>query len=168
VGAVAQRQCISQSALKRLPDGETGIRKTWIRFLQRSFRRQHSQVLADNPAIEVASDVPPFKFTQWDGKVLQLDGRRGRAARLASHAGAEFRCVVSTRDQRRPVGRHHIVVVGAIGVGSEIWNLTTAGITPSCCRRSNSRNDSIAKSAIAGLDYHQSFRAVGNRRGVWG
>jgi hypothetical protein len=38
--------------LKRLPDGETGIRKTWIRFLQ--------QVLADNPAIEVASDVPPF------------------------------------------------------------------------------------------------------------
>ncbi|HUB12468.1 MAG TPA: hypothetical protein VMB34_10955 [Acetobacteraceae bacterium] len=49
--------------LKRLPDGETGIRKTWIRFLQ--------QVLADNPAIEVASDVPPFKFTQWDGTVLR-------------------------------------------------------------------------------------------------
>ena len=49
--------------LIRLPDGETGIRKTWIRFLQ--------QVLADNPAIEVASDVPPFKFTQWDGKLLR-------------------------------------------------------------------------------------------------
>jgi hypothetical protein len=49
--------------LKRLPDGETGIRKTWIRFLQ--------QVLADNPALEVASDVPLFKFTQWDGKVLR-------------------------------------------------------------------------------------------------
>src|SRR5437868_9441831 len=49
--------------LKRLPDGETGIRKTWIRFLQ--------QVLADNPAIEVASDTPPFKFTQWDGKLLR-------------------------------------------------------------------------------------------------
>src|ERR1700756_730298 len=49
--------------LKRLPDGETGIRKTWIRFLQ--------QVLADNPAIEVAGDVPPFKFTQWDGKVFR-------------------------------------------------------------------------------------------------
>ena len=49
--------------LKRLPDGETGIRKTWIRFLQ--------QVLADNPAIEVANDVPPFKFTQWDGKLLR-------------------------------------------------------------------------------------------------
>jgi hypothetical protein len=49
--------------LKRLPDGETGIRKTWIRFLQ--------QVLADNPAIEVASDVSPFKHTQWDGKLLR-------------------------------------------------------------------------------------------------
>jgi hypothetical protein len=36
--------------LKRVPDGETGIRKTWIRFLQ--------EVLAQNPAIEVASDVP--------------------------------------------------------------------------------------------------------------
>ncbi len=49
--------------LRRLPDGETGIRKTWIRFLQ--------DVLAKNPAIEVAEDVPPFKFTQWDGKVLR-------------------------------------------------------------------------------------------------
>jgi hypothetical protein len=49
--------------LLRLPDGETGIRKTWIRFLQ--------NVLAENPAIEVATDVLPFKFTQWDGKVLR-------------------------------------------------------------------------------------------------
>src|SRR5712691_1972844 len=49
--------------LMRLPDGETGIRKTWIRFLQ--------DVLADHPAIEYARDVPPFKFTQWDGKVLR-------------------------------------------------------------------------------------------------
>jgi hypothetical protein len=29
------------------------------------------QVLADNPAIEVATDVPPFKFAQWDGKLLR-------------------------------------------------------------------------------------------------
>jgi hypothetical protein len=49
--------------LKRLPDGETGIRKTWIRFLQ--------DVLAGNPAIEVASDVPPFRFIQWDGKLIR-------------------------------------------------------------------------------------------------
>jgi hypothetical protein len=49
--------------LTRLPDGETGIRRTWIRYLQ--------DVLAENPAIEVAGDVPPFKFTQWDGRVLR-------------------------------------------------------------------------------------------------
>src|SRR5262245_57153145 len=49
--------------LARLPDGETGIRKTWIRFLQ--------DVLAENPAIELAKDVPPFKFVQWDGKVIR-------------------------------------------------------------------------------------------------
>src|SRR5580698_8309499 len=47
----------------RLPDGETGIRKTWIKFLQ--------DVLAENPAIEFATDVPPFKFVQWDGKVVR-------------------------------------------------------------------------------------------------
>src|SRR5215475_12921120 len=49
--------------LARLPDGETGIRKTWIRFLQ--------DVLLENPAIELAKDVPPCKFVQWDGKVLR-------------------------------------------------------------------------------------------------
>jgi len=49
--------------LVRIPDGETGIRKTWIKFLQ--------DVLADNPAIEVASDVAPFKFIQWDGKLIR-------------------------------------------------------------------------------------------------
>ena len=49
--------------LLRLPDGETGIRKSWIKFLQ--------DVLAENPAIEVAHDLPPFKFTQWDGKVVR-------------------------------------------------------------------------------------------------
>jgi len=49
--------------LIRLPDGETGIRKTWIRFLQ--------DVLAQHPAIEPASGVPPFRFVQWDGKVLR-------------------------------------------------------------------------------------------------
>jgi hypothetical protein len=49
--------------LVRLPDGETGIRKFWIRFL--------ADVLKQDPAIEVASDVPPFKFVQWDGKVVR-------------------------------------------------------------------------------------------------
>src|SRR3954470_1876405 len=51
------------SHLVRLPDGETGIRKSWIRFLQ--------DVLAGNSAIEVATDLPKFKFTQWDGKVVR-------------------------------------------------------------------------------------------------
>jgi hypothetical protein len=49
--------------LVRLPDGETGIRRTWIRFLQ--------DVLAENPGIEVARDVPPFRFVQWDGKLIR-------------------------------------------------------------------------------------------------
>jgi hypothetical protein len=49
--------------VQRLPDGETGIRKSWIKFLQ--------DVLAENPAIELATDVPPFKFVQWDGKVVR-------------------------------------------------------------------------------------------------
>jgi hypothetical protein len=49
--------------IRRLPDGETGIRKTWIRFLQ--------DVLAENPAIEIATDVPPFRFVQWDGKLIR-------------------------------------------------------------------------------------------------
>ena len=47
----------------RLPDGETGIRKSWICFLQ--------DVLAQHPAIELATDVAPFRFTQWDGKLLR-------------------------------------------------------------------------------------------------
>ncbi|HEX4194620.1 MAG TPA: hypothetical protein VHY80_16040 [Stellaceae bacterium] len=57
---------LAQSAgahLARLPDGETGIRKSWIRFLQ--------DVLAENPAIELATDAPPFQFKQWDGKVVR-------------------------------------------------------------------------------------------------
>jgi hypothetical protein len=62
--------------LTRLPDGETGIRKTWIKFLQ--------DVLAENPAIEVARDVPPFKFMQWDGKLLR------EIPRLRLRPGAEL------------------------------------------------------------------------------
>jgi hypothetical protein len=60
--------------LLRLPDGETGVRKTWIKYLQ--------DVLAEKPAIEVAHDLPPFKFTQWDGKVIR------EIPRLRLRAGA--------------------------------------------------------------------------------
>jgi hypothetical protein len=68
--------------LIRLPDGETGIRKTWIRFLQ--------EVLASNPAIELAADVPPFKFTQWDGKVVR-EIPRLRVKRGATPDGNSFK-----------------------------------------------------------------------------
>jgi len=55
--------------LKRLPDGETGIRKTWIRFLQ--------GVLADNPAIEVAQDLPyPQRVKAMVNFVVACDRRR--------------------------------------------------------------------------------------------
>jgi hypothetical protein len=50
------------SRLQRMPDGETGIRQSWIRFLQ--------DVLARHPALEVA-DVPPFRFVQWDGRLVR-------------------------------------------------------------------------------------------------
>ena len=49
--------------LARMPDGETGIRQSWIRFLQ--------NVLAAHPAIEIATDLPPFRFLQWDGKLVR-------------------------------------------------------------------------------------------------
>lgn len=49
--------------LARLPDGETGVRKSWIRFLQ--------DVLAEHPAVDVAAELPPFRFVQWDGKLVR-------------------------------------------------------------------------------------------------
>jgi hypothetical protein len=49
--------------LARMPDGETGIRRSWIRFLQAA--------LAAHPAIEVATDLPPCRFVQWDGKLVR-------------------------------------------------------------------------------------------------
>lgn len=49
--------------IRRLPDGETGIRKMWIRYL--------TDVLADHPATESAPEVPPLLFRQWDGKIVR-------------------------------------------------------------------------------------------------
>ncbi len=67
----------------RLPDGETGMRKTWIRFLQ--------DVLAENPAIEYANDVPPFKFVQWDGKLVREIPRLRHQARRDADAAHAFK-----------------------------------------------------------------------------
>ena len=65
--------------LARMPDGETGIRQSWIRFLQAA--------LAKHPAIEVATELPPFRFMQWDGKLVREIPRlrlRGSGATVSS------------------------------------------------------------------------------------
>ncbi len=49
--------------LRRLPDGETGERSRWVYFQR--------QMLLDHPAMEIDPTVPPYKFVQWDGKVVR-------------------------------------------------------------------------------------------------
>lgn len=49
--------------LRRLPDGETGERGRWI-FFQALMLRAH-------PAMEEDPTEQPFRFVQWDGKVIR-------------------------------------------------------------------------------------------------
>ena len=49
--------------LKRLPDGETGKRGEWIRFIQ--------QMLSSHPDMEVDPTVKPLPWVQWDGVLLR-------------------------------------------------------------------------------------------------
>ena len=49
--------------LGRMPDGETGERSRWVYFQR--------QILLDHPAMEIDPTVPPYKFVQWDGKVVR-------------------------------------------------------------------------------------------------
>jgi len=49
--------------LGRMPDGETGERSHWVYFQR--------QMLLDHPAMEIDPTVPPYKFVQWDGKVVR-------------------------------------------------------------------------------------------------
>ncbi|MFO1161178.1 MAG: hypothetical protein U1E60_20210 [Reyranellaceae bacterium] len=49
--------------LRCLPDGETGERSRWV-FFQR-------QMLLDHPAMEIDPTLPPYKFIQWDGKLVR-------------------------------------------------------------------------------------------------
>lgn len=49
--------------LSRIPDGETGERSRWVYFQR--------QMLLDHPAMEIDPTVPPYKFVQWDGKVVR-------------------------------------------------------------------------------------------------
>ena len=51
------------SYLRRLPDGETGERGRWIFF--------QNQMLRAHPAIEEDPTEPPFRFTQWDGRLVR-------------------------------------------------------------------------------------------------
>ena len=44
-------------------DGETGERSRWVYFQR--------QMLLDHPAMEIDPTVPPYKFVQWDGKVVR-------------------------------------------------------------------------------------------------
>ncbi len=49
--------------LKRIPDGETGERSRWVHFQR--------QMLQEHPAMEIDPTVPPYKFVQWDGKIVR-------------------------------------------------------------------------------------------------
>ena len=49
--------------LRCLPDGETGERSRWVYFQR--------QMLLDHPAMEIDRTVAPYKFVQWDGKVVR-------------------------------------------------------------------------------------------------
>lgn len=49
--------------LTRIPDGETGERSRWVYFQR--------QMLLDHPAMEIDPTVPPYKFVQWDGKLVR-------------------------------------------------------------------------------------------------
>lgn len=94
----------------RLPDGETGIRKHWIRFLQ--------DVLAENPSIEVAADEPKFKFTQWDGKLVR------EISRLRVRPGVTFDPATFSSGYAK----------AAIASWGEFEELQTAGVIPPCVK----------------------------------
>ena len=49
--------------LSRIPDGETGERSRWVYFQR--------QMLLDHPAMEIDPTVPPYRFVQWDGKLVR-------------------------------------------------------------------------------------------------
>lgn len=49
--------------LRRIPDGETGERSRWVYFQR--------QMLLDHAAMELDPTVPPYRFVQWDGKLVR-------------------------------------------------------------------------------------------------
>ena len=130
-GAVGQH-------LVRLPDGETGIRKTWIKFLQ--------DVLAENPAIEVAKDVPPFKFIQWDGKLIReipapapQAGRQARSRRLQDRLCRHGHPIVghlrSPAEGGRHPGQHQVPDQPADADRADLQQHGASRPRSACCRR---------------------------------
>ena len=67
--------------IRSLPDGETGRRADWIGFVRRGLGR--------NPAFEKDTDVAPFQFKQWDGKVI-MEWPLLRFARGRTRSGVGF------------------------------------------------------------------------------
>jgi len=50
--------------LCRIPDGETGKRLNWIKFLEDYLKNQH-------PDMEIDTDTPLLQWRQWDGQLLR-------------------------------------------------------------------------------------------------
>ena len=68
--------------MRCLPDGETGRRTRWISFI--------NDQLKAHPDLEIDPTVPPFDFTQWDGKVV-LYGRTPARPRRGRPGGPDLR-----------------------------------------------------------------------------
>ncbi len=47
--------------VERIPDGETGRRRRWISFI--------ADQLRDSDDFEIDESIPPFRFTEWTGKL---------------------------------------------------------------------------------------------------
>ena len=50
--------------LRRIPDGETGKRLGWIKFMENYFNNLH-------PDMETDEQTPYLKWRQWDGELLR-------------------------------------------------------------------------------------------------
>jgi hypothetical protein len=67
------------------------------------------KVLAETPAIELAKEVPPFKFTQWDGKVLR-----------------EIPRLIDRQNRKRwACGKRHLCWQTVPEAGGTGWTMTT-------------------------------------------
>ncbi len=82
--------------VRRVPDGETGMRINWIRCIQ--------DMLTAHPDFEVDPETPPLQWRQWDGTAIAV--KRGshpdaaRAGGCGRFAGAlPFYCYEPVSDR---------------------------------------------------------------------